>query len=306
MKMQLYILSIAIFLSLSTGNLYAQRMSVFSEEVDLADQESLEVNLQLNGGKVWFTKSPYDKLFMIEVEYNSEEMRPRFRYDSDDPSLSFRLISKDEEYEDDDFEFNDDNFKFDFDGDDVNIGLSSVKKTSWDLKFTDKVPLNINLFSGATKGNFDFTGMMISNLNIKTGASKTFISFDEPNPIRMSEFNISLGLAKFRGKHLLNANFENMTIEGGLGKSTLDFTGETTEKCYVQMELSISSTIIILPRNIGVKIYADVSAFTSFDTKDLIEVEDDVYESPNWGETEGELVMDIEASIGFVEFIFED
>ena len=300
MKMQLFILSIAVFLSLSAGNPYAQRMSVFSEEVDLTDQESLEINMKLNGGKVWFTKSPYDKLFMIEVEYNSEEMRPRYRYDKDDPSLSFRLLSKDEEFEEND------GISIEFDDGDLSIGLSSFKKTSWDLKFTDKVPLKINLFAGATKGNFDFTGMMISYLNIETGASKTFISFDEPNPIRMSEFKLSIGLAKFRGKHLLNANFKKMTIEGGLGKSTLDFTGETTEKCYVQMELSISSTIIILPRNIGVKIYADVSAFTSFDTNDLIEVEDDVYESPNWGETEGELVIDIEASIGFVEFIFED
>lgn len=300
MKMQLFILSVAVFLSLSAGNPYAQRMSVFSEEVDLTDQESLEINLKLNGGKVWFTKSPYDKLFMIEVEYNSEEMRPRYRYDEDDPSLSFRLLSKDEEFEEND------GISIEFDDDDLSIGLSSVKKTSWDLKFTDKVPLKINLFAGATKGNFDFTGMMISYLSIETGASKTFISFDEPNPIRMSEFNLSIGLAKFRGKRLLNANFKEMTIEGGLGKSTLDFTGETTEKCYVKMELGISSTIIILPRNIGVKIYADVSAFTSFDTNDLIEVEDDVYESPNWGETEGELVIDIEASIGFVEFIFED
>ena len=300
MKMQLFILSIAVFLSLSAGNPYAQRMSVFSEEVDLTDQESLEINMKLNGGKVWFTKSPYDKLFMIEVEYNSEEMRPRYRYDEDDPSLSFRLLSKDEEFEEND------GISIEFDDGDLSIGLSSFKKTSWDLKFTDKVPLKINLFAGATKGNFDFTGMMISYLNIETGASKTFISFDEPNPIRMSEFKLSIGLAKFRGKHLLNANFKKMTIEGGLGKSTLDFTGETTEKCYVQMELGISSTIIILPRNIGVKIYADVSAFTSFDTNDLIEVEDDVYESPNWGETEGELVIDIEASIGFVEFIFED
>ena len=300
MKMQLFILSIAVFLSLSAGNPYAQRMSVFSEEVDLTDQESLEINMKLNGGKVWFTKSPYDKLFMIEVEYNSEEMRPRYRYDKDDPSLSFRLLSKDEEFEEND------GISIEFDDGDLSIGLSSFKKTSWDLKFTDKVPLKINLFAGATKGNFDFTGMMISYLNIETGASKTFISFDEPNPIRMSEFKLSIGLAKFRGKHLLNANFKKMTIEGGLGKSTLDFTGETTEKCYVQMELGISSTIIILPRNIGVKIYADVSAFTSFDTNDLIEVEDDVYESPNWGETEGELVIDIEASIGFVEFIFED
>ena len=300
MKIYLTILSIAIFLSLITGNTYAQRMSVFSEEVDLTDQESLEINLKLNGGKVWFTRSPYDKLFMIEVEYNSAEMKAKYRYNEDEPSLSFRLQSKNESYD------NDDEFEFDFDEDDVSIGLSSVKKTSWDLKFTDKLPLDINLSSGATKGNFDFTGMMISYLNIVTGASKTFISFDEPNPIRMSEFNLSLGLAKFRGKHLLNANFEEMTVDGGLGKSTLDFTGETTNRSNVQMDLGLSSTVIILPRNVGVKIYADVSPFTSFDTDELIEVGNDVYESPNWGETDGELVMEIEASIGFVEFIFED
>ena len=300
MNKRLIILSAAIFLSLSAGNPYAQRMSVFSKEVELTGQESLEIYLKLNGGKVWFTKSPYDKLFMIEVEYNSEEMRPRYRYDEEDPSLRFRLQSKDDEY---DYE---DGISIEFDEEDLSIGLSSVKKTSWDLKFTDKVPLNINLSAGATKGNFDFTGMMISYLNIVTGASKTFISFDEPNPIRMSEFKLSIRLAKFRGKHLLNANFEEMTIEGGLGKSTLDFTGETTDKSHVQIELGLSSTIIIFPRNVGVKIFAEVSPFTSFDTNDLIEVEDDVYESPNWGETEGELVMDIEASIGFVEFIFED
>ena len=235
---------------------------------------------------------------MIEVEYNSEELRPRYRYDEDE--LSFGLQSKSDKFEDDDW------MSLNFDDADFNIGLSSVKKTSWDLKFTDKVPLDINISAGAIKGNFDFTGMMIRNLNIETGASKTFISFDEPNPIRMQEFSLELGLAKFRGTHLLNANFEEMTIDGGIGKCTLDFTGEVIDKSYVQMDIGISSTTIILPRNIGVKIYAEVSLFTSFDTNELIEVDDDEYESPNWGATEGELVIDIDASIGFVEFIFED
>ncbi|MCH7886610.1 MAG: hypothetical protein IIA58_01435 [Candidatus Marinimicrobia bacterium] len=294
------IINATIFLSLLSGNLYAQRMSTFSKEVDLTDQKSLEINLSLSGGKVWFTKSPYDKLFMIEVEYNSEELRPRYRYDEDELSLSFGLQSKSDQFDDDEW------ISFKFNDKDFNIGLSSVKKTSWDLKFTDKVPLDINLSASAIKGNFDFTGMMIRNLNIETGASKTFISFDEPNPIRMKEFSLELGLAKFRGKHLLNANFEEMTIDGGIGKSTLDFTGEVIDKSYVQMELGFSSTTIILPRNVGVKIYAEVSLFTSFDTNELIEVDDDEYESPNWGVTEGELVIDIEASIGFVEFIFED
>lgn len=282
-----------------SGNLYAQRMSTFSEEVELIDQKNLEITLSLNGGKVWFSKSPYDKLFMIEVDYNSEKMRPRYRYDEDDLSVYLRLRSKNDDFDDDEFDF-------DFDEDDVEIGLSSVKKTTWDLKFSDKVPLDINLSLGATKGNFDFTGMMIENLDIITGVSKTFISFDEPNPIRMEVFSLILGISKFRGKHLLNANFEEMSIEGGIGKSTLDFTGDVKEDFYVQIELGMSSTTIILPRNIGVKIYSEVSFLTSFDTNDLIEVDDDEYESPNWGETEGELVIDIEASIGFVKFIFED
>ena len=296
------ILGTTIFLSLLSGNLYAQRMSTFSKEVNLTDQKSLEINLILSGGKVWLTKSPHDKLFMIEVEYNSEELRPRYRYDENKLSLSFRLQSKSDLFD----KMDEMDFDIDFDDDDFDIKLSSAGKTSWDLKFIDKVPLDINISAGAIKGNFDFTGMMIRNLSLETAASKTFISFDEPNPIRMEEFNLELGLAKFRGKHLLNANFEEMTIEAGLGKCTLDFTGEVIGKSFVQMELGIISTTIILPRNVGVKVYAEISFFTSFDTNELIEVDDDVYESPNWGDTEGELVIEIEAAIGFVEFIFED
>lgn len=292
------ILKTTIFLSLLSGNLYAQRMSTFSKEVDLTDQKSLAIELNLSGGKVWLTKSPHDKLFMVEVEYNSEELRPRYRYDEDELFLSFGVQSKHDYLDGED--------DFDFDDDDFDIEIVSAGKTSWDLKFIDKVPLDIKISAGAIKGNFDFTGMMIRNLSLAMGASKTFISFDEPNPIRMEEFRLTFGLAKFRGKHLLNANFEEMTIEGGVGKSTLDFTGEVIGKSFVQMELGINSTTIILPRNVGVKIYAEVSFFTSFDTNELIEVADDVYESPNWGIAEGELVIEIEAAIGFVEFIFED
>jgi len=300
MKTLKTLINVALFLSLLSGNLYSQRMSTFSKEVDLTDQESLEIKLNLSGGKVWFTKSPHDKLFMVEVEYNSEEVRPRYQYDDDDLFLTFGIQSKHNYFGDDD------DFDFDFDDDDFDIEIVSAGKTSWDLKFIDSVPLDISISAGAIKGNFDFTGMMISNLIIETGASKIFISFDEPNPIRMETFGIELGLAKFRGKHLLNANFEEMTIEGGIGKSTLDFTGDVIAKSYVSLELGVSSTTIILPRNVGVKIFAEVSFFTSFDTGDLIEVDDDVYESPNWGETEGELVIEIEAAIGFVKFIFED
>ena len=49
----------------------------------------------------------------------------------------------------------------------------------------------------------------------------------------------------------------------------------------------------------------ETSFLTSVDTDELIEVRDDVYESENWGETEAELILEIDAALGLVEFIFE-
>ena len=122
----------------------------------------------------------------------------------------------------------------------------------------------------------------------------------------MDELNIEIGLAKFKGKNLLNANFDELNIEAGLGSITLDLTGEINRRVYVNMDLGLGSTTIILPSNAGVKLYMEASFFTSVDIDELIEVKDDVYESENWGETEAELILEIDAALGLVKFIFEN
>ena len=298
------VMTAVVLLSYVSNAMYMQRIGSFSREVKLGDQKSLKVKLVLEGGKVWLTKAAFEVFFSVGVRYNLEEMRPVYEYNEDEKesSLYFRIVSKDEESGDyDGFDID-----IDFEVGDYKLGLSSQKKTSWDLKFTDKVPISLDITAGATKSNLDLSGMMISNLDIETGASRMFVNFDEPNPIRMEEFNLSLGVAKFKGSHLLNANFNEMNIESGIGKCTFDLTGELDHRAYVNIELGLSSTTIILPLNVGVKIYTDLSAFTSFDIEDLIEVDDNEYESANWGDTEGELIIDLEASIGFVDLVFED
>ena len=298
------VMTAVVSLPYVSNAMYLQSMGSFSREVKLGDQKSLKVKLVLEGGKVWLTKAAFEVFFSVGVKYNREEMRPVYEYNEDEKesSLYFRIVSKDDE--DDDYA--DFDIDIEFENTDYILGMSSRKKTSWDLKFTDKVPISLDITAGATKSNLDLSGMMISNLDIETGASRTFVNFDEPNPIRMDEFNLTLGIAKFKGSHLLNANFDEMNVESGIGKFTLDLTGELDHRAYVNIELGLSSTTIILPLNVGVKIYTDLSPFTSFDADDLIEVDDDEYESENWGDTEGELIIDIEAAIGFVDLVFED
>ena len=298
---------IALTLMVETSDfLPLQRMSTFSRSKRLEGQENLYAKLVLGGGKIWLTKSSHGELFSVDVEYSKEDIKPVFEYRhdkyDDDARLFFSLTSEDED--EDFFEYFEDEDFFDEDHD-IHLGISSLKKTSWDLKFTDEIPIEFEIAVGAAKANLDFTGMSISDLNIETGASRMFINFDEPNPIEMDELNLELGLAKFKGKHLLNANFNEMNIDAGVGSVTLDFTGEINRRVYVNMDVGLGSTTIILPSNAGVKLYMETSFLTSVDTDDLIEVNDDVYESENWGETEAELILEIEAALGLIEFIFE-
>ena len=309
MKQFLYIgaLFIALILTVDTSyGMLLQRMATFSREVPLEDQENLYAKLVLGGGKIWLTKSSHGELLSVEVEYNREDNKPVFEFRDDrfdgEAMLFFSITSRDRDYHN--FEFFDEDDFFDEDHN-IHLGFSSLKKTSWDLKFTDEIPIEFEIAVGAAKANLDFTGMKISDLNIETGASRMFVNFNEPNPIEMDEFNLELGLAKFKGKNLLNANFNELNIEAGVGTVTLELTGEINRRVYVNMELGIGSTTIILPSNAGIKLYMEKTFLTRVEMDDLLEVTDDVYESENWGDTEGELIIEIDAAIGLVEFYFE-
>lgn len=306
MKLSLNIGALIIAMLITVDHSFGQRMSTYSRSERLEDQSELYAKLVLGGGKVWLTKSSHGELLSVKVDYNKEDIRPVFDYRNDEydgeAMLFFSIASRDHYSKNNDV-FEEMDF---FDEDhDISLGISSLKKTSWNLKFTDEIPIEFEIAVGAAKANLDFSGMKISDLNIEAGATKIFVIFNEPNPIKMNEMNLELGLTRFKGKHLLNANFDELNIETGVGSTTLDLTGEINRRVYVNIEVGLGSTTIILPKNAGVKLYLETSFLTSVDTDELREVKDGIFESDNWGETEAELIIEIEATFGFVEIIYE-
>ena len=281
-------------------NLYGlQRMKTYNREVEFEDYETLETELTIGGGLINLGKCSWDLLFSLNLKYNAEEMKPKMEFDDyEDAYLNFRVINKKNvEY---DLDFGDD------DEDNLSFGINTLKKTTWDLTFSDRIPIDFTIMAGAVSANLDFTGLKVNNLEIATGASRISVRFDEQNPIMMERFELTLGLAKFKSSNLLYANFEQMVIEGGVGTSILDLTGDLDHTAYVDIEMGFGSTTLILPRNVGVKLITDVSFLTSIDIEDMLETDDDEFISSNWGDTEGELVINLEATVGIVNIIFEN
>jgi len=182
------------------------------------------------------------------------------------------------------------------------LHLSGLEDNAWNMRFTDSIPISFEIELGMGKGDFDFSGLMVKDLNLSTGASSVVIRFDTPNKSEIENLTIETGLSKFKGYSLCNSNFNHMKFQGGVGSYVLDFSGKLNKEVEVDIEVGLGSLNISIPDNIGTKIYYEKSWVSTIDIpKDFKEEEEHYYFSPNYYDVNGKINMHIEAGLGSVK-----
>jgi hypothetical protein len=178
------------------------------------------------------------------------------------------------------------------------IHISNLESTTWTTNFTDAVPISFDIQLGLGKGEFDFTGLNVKDLNLSSGASSVYLRFDQPNKSVIPNLNIEAGLSKFQAYGLGNANFDHFKFEGGVGGYTLDFSGKMDRECDADIEVGLGSLTIILPDNVGAKVYYEKSIVSHLDMeKAFSEQSENTYVSSNYYSAKGKINMHIDAEV---------
>jgi hypothetical protein len=182
------------------------------------------------------------------------------------------------------------------------INFDGFHSNTWDMKFTDAIPISFELGLGLGEGDIDLTGLNVKDLKLSAGASSVKLRFDRPNKSVIENMTIESGLSKFEGEGLCNANFNRMKFEGGVGSYTLDFSGELKKEVDVNIEVGLGSLIVYIPEDIGAKIIYEKNWIAHFDLdKDFTEKEEDNYYSSNYRSAEGKMNIRVEAGLGAVK-----
>jgi hypothetical protein len=89
----------------------------------------------------------------------------------------------------------------------------------WDVKFTDEIPLELKLNTGASDARLDLTDLQITNLRVDTGASATEITL--PDSVEFTKVVIKAGAAS------VNVNVPEgvaarIRVSGGLMGANVD------------------------------------------------------------------------------------
>ena len=246
------------------------------EEIPWKGETLVEVEIDFGAGDLTLSAGSGDLLLDADIETDEDALRPEIHYRVQDGIGKLRLkIEKRERHH-----------------------WRWPRRSRWELRFSDKVPLTFEINVGANKGRLDFTDLCVRNLEINVGASSTDILFSKPNPEVLERIEICAGAARVRAKGLGNANFERLTFEGGVGFYTLDFRGKLDREADVDIEMGVAQLTMLIPEEVGARIKkeAPLTAFWA----DGFRMEDGYYVNDSFGGTKGTLTITVEGGLGSI------
>ncbi len=127
---------------------------------------------------------------------------------------------------------------------------------SWNVRLGN-IPMNLSLRAGGYDASLDLSGLPLQQLDIQDGASKSEIRFDSLNPEYMQTLAYNTGASTITFLGLANANFAQMTFEGGAGEYTFDFSGDLQRDAAVNIKAGLSTVRIVVPQDVAARVVAE-------------------------------------------------
>lgn len=128
-----------------------------------------------------------------------------------------------------------------------NIGVADNDVINqWQLKLGN-TPMNLTIIAGAYTGDADLSGLPLTQLTVRDGASSATAHFDSLNPEVMTSLSYETGASNIELTGLANANFETMSFEGGAGNYSLDFSGALQRDTPVTIKSGLGNMRVVVP-----------------------------------------------------------
>lgn len=259
------------FALLAPAGVSGQDWRTITSRRQLGEEDLLRVEVQYGAGRFEVGSGSGSTLYRANLRYDSEVFRPRIAYQTGLLKLGL---------------------------DDLKVRGRNLRSGHLQLDLSRDVPLELKFEFGAARANIDLGGMRIRQARIATGASETDLTVSTPNTEACRLLEIEVGAAQFRATRLANLNAERLTLAGGVGEVTLDFTGEWQQNMLADIKMGLGSLTLRVPRGLGLRVRKG-GLLVGFDSQGLVK-RGDVYYSENWDDAENRLTVNVDAALGSV------
>jgi hypothetical protein len=242
-----------------------------------AGEQALRAEVDLKVGDLQVSPGSPDQIYDLELRYNEHFFRPvvDFRRDNTEAELNIG-----------------------FEGE----GRSSFRRMSDNLirlKVSPEAALDLTANTGVGTSTFDLGGLRLQSLNLQTGVGETKLSMLQPNRGTCDRVEISAGVGEFELVGLGNLGFQSFRFRGGVGESTLDFSGDWNQIGEIRVEVGVGEVTLRIPRSVGAEIRMNKGFFSDANLPDFRK-EGNTYFSENLERVDKVIRFRVQAGIGGV------
>jgi hypothetical protein len=238
-----------------------------------AGEKSLAADVEYGAGTLTIAPAAPGTLYRSDLRYDGSQVQP-------------------------DVGYTDGRFHFGMDGKHISGNRHYGERNRLDLQFGPDTPLSLDLKFGAGKATIDLGGLDVTSLSIATGASESLVSFSTPTKGACQDVDLQAGAAQMTVTGLGNLSPRSLTVQGGVGDVTLDFSGAWRNDLSGKISMGIGSLHLNMPRGIGLKVNK-TSMLASFDAPGMVK-QGSVYVSQGYQSAQRHIEIDIDAAFGSI------
>ncbi len=256
--------------------LQAQTMRPFETFRQLHGETRLAARLEYAAGSLHLTSGGAGELYRMELSYDDSRFVPVSDFDASTGSVFLGLRAAGEGG--------------------VRVVSRNQLRQIAAVAISPQVDVALDLTLGAAEADVELGGLRVTNLQVKSGASRTTIRFSKPNGVRCQSASITAGAADVSVLGLGNSRCDGINFEGGMGKVLLDFGGAWTSNAKVGVKMAMGELTLRLPKRAGVKITMD-KFLSSFEPAGLLR-HGESFQSPNYDRAQRHLDLQVSTAMG--------
>ena len=203
----------------------------------VAAERFLHVTLDFAGGTLVLGPAATGQLYGLKLHYDADRSQPVQQYDPRTAILHLGVQS---------------------------IGGTGVRVTSRtqleqmaQVDFSPDVPLVLYANLGAGDAKLDFGAMTISELELRSTATRAAVDFSQPTRGTCKSATFTVGAAELKVRHLAQSGCGAIRVDGRVGAVTLSFDGTWRRDATLTVDMSMGGLTLQVPRGTGVRLSVD-------------------------------------------------
>ena len=221
-----------------------------------------------------------------DARRTGKHLEVRLWLDSDDSLINFRSWRPEER-----------------DPDDIDPEVTVINE--WDLELAEGMPLAFDCELAACDADLELGGLLLRRAKIELGGGHFVVDFAKPQEGRLERLELGCGAGNVVARRLGNSHARTILVDVGAGSCELDLAGEWKEDALVHVDSGAANVEFRVPRGLAVRVVLKDKVLAEFSAPEFRSDGEKRYTSPDWGKGGPSIVVEVEATLGHVGFVFE-